>query len=50
VLQNMDGVLETILLTLKQQPLDPPHPAPLPDGERERTVPAAPLPLNTNTL
>ena len=34
VLQNMDGVLESILETLKAVP---PHPNPLPDGEREQS-------------
>ena len=38
VLENLDGVLETILATLKKQPLEPPHPTPLPDGEREPTA------------
>src|SRR5665213_1778767 len=32
VLQNMDGVLETIVSTASQEP---PHPNPLPNGERE---------------
>jgi len=35
VLQNLDGVLEEILNTLNQQPFEPPHPTPLPSGERE---------------
>jgi very-short-patch-repair endonuclease len=35
VMQNIDGVLETIASTLKQQPPEPPHPNPLPNGERE---------------
>src|SRR5258707_2000972 len=34
VLQNMDGVLESILATLRPVP---PHPNPLPEGEREQT-------------
>jgi very-short-patch-repair endonuclease len=38
VLENLDGVLETILATLKKQPLEPPHPTPLPKGEREPTA------------
>ena len=33
VLENMEGVLETIARTLEQRP--PPHPDPLPQGERE---------------
>jgi very-short-patch-repair endonuclease len=32
VLQNLDGVLEAIVDTLKREP---PHPGPLPKGERE---------------
>ena len=36
VMRNLDGVLEEILNTLNQQPLDPPHPTPLPCGEREQ--------------
>ncbi|HEX5509886.1 MAG TPA: DUF559 domain-containing protein [Pseudolabrys sp.] len=32
VLNNLDGVLEVIAATAKQ---DPPHPSPLPNGERE---------------
>ncbi|MGH6769047.1 MAG: endonuclease domain-containing protein [Xanthobacteraceae bacterium] len=36
VLQNTDGVLEEILDTInQQQALEPPHPTPLPVGERE---------------
>jgi lysyl-tRNA synthetase class 2 len=42
VIENLDGVLETILATLNKQPLEPPHPNPLPDGapdgEREPTA------------
>jgi lysyl-tRNA synthetase class 2 len=37
VMRNTDGVLEAILSTLDQQPSEPPHPNPLPFGERERT-------------
>ena len=33
VLQNIDGVLQTIVETAT---LEPPHPDPLPKGERER--------------
>jgi len=33
VLRNTDGVVETILATASQEP---PHPNPLPNGERER--------------
>jgi very-short-patch-repair endonuclease len=41
VLQNMNGVLEAILST--GLPIsEPPHPNPLPSGERERTARAAP--------
>ena len=36
VLGNIDGVLETIVRTLNQHRFDPPHPSPLPNGERER--------------
>jgi very-short-patch-repair endonuclease len=36
VMRNIDGVLEEILNTLNQQPLVPPHPTPLPCGEREQ--------------
>ena len=35
VLSNIDGVLETILSVLETQAAVPPHPNPLPDGERE---------------
>jgi very-short-patch-repair endonuclease len=35
VLQNLDGVLEEILNTINQQTIEPPHPNPLPFGERE---------------
>ncbi|HET7021622.1 MAG TPA: endonuclease domain-containing protein [Xanthobacteraceae bacterium] len=37
VMQNMDGVLEEILSTADQHRSEPPHPTPLPCGERERT-------------
>ena len=37
VLQNTSGVLETILSTVSQPQADPPHPNPLPSGEREPT-------------
>jgi very-short-patch-repair endonuclease len=33
VMSNIDGVLDTIVATASQEP---PHPNPLPDGERER--------------
>jgi very-short-patch-repair endonuclease len=36
VLQNLDGVLEEILNTLEQHQSEPPHPDPLPRGEREK--------------
>ena len=36
VISNIDGVLEEILKSLNPQPLEPPHPNPLPLGERER--------------
>ena len=36
VLSNIDGVLETILGTAKQHSSEPPHPDPLPHGEREK--------------
>jgi lysyl-tRNA synthetase class 2 len=35
VLSNIDGVLETITRTIKPHAFDPPHPNPLPGGERE---------------
>jgi len=35
VLQNIDGVLEEILNSANQRPFEPPHPTPLPSGERE---------------
>ena len=36
VLSNIDGVLQTILSTAKQHSPEPPHPGPLPHGEREK--------------
>jgi len=36
VMRNIEGVLEEILNTLNQEPLEPPHPTPLPCGEREQ--------------
>ena len=36
VMSNPDGVLEEILNTLNQQSPEPPHPTPLPCGEREQ--------------
>src|SRR5262249_3526781 len=36
VMSNPDGVLEEILNPPNQQPPDPPHPPPLPGGEREQ--------------
>jgi very-short-patch-repair endonuclease len=36
VMRNLEGVLEEILRTLNQQQLEPPHPTPLPCGEREQ--------------
>jgi len=35
VMRNIDGVLEAVLSTIKQPPPEPPHPTPLPCGERE---------------
>ena len=35
VLRNLDGVLEEISNTLNQHAFEPPHPNPLPTGERE---------------
>jgi very-short-patch-repair endonuclease len=35
VLQNTDGVLEEILNAINRHPQEPPHPIPLPSGERE---------------
>jgi very-short-patch-repair endonuclease len=37
VMRNMDGVLEEILSTVRQHRSEPPHPTPLPYGEREHT-------------
>jgi hypothetical protein len=37
VMRNMDGVLEEILSTVDQHKSGPPHPTPLPYGEREHT-------------
>jgi very-short-patch-repair endonuclease len=37
VMQNIDGVVEEILRVAKLQPAEPPHPTPLPHGEREPT-------------
>ncbi len=37
VLQNIGGVLEEILRTVNQRAFEPPHPTPLPQGEREPT-------------
>jgi very-short-patch-repair endonuclease len=42
VLQNTDGVLEAILSTVSASISEPPHPNPLPSGERERTARVAP--------
>ena len=36
VMRNLEGVLETIPSTLSQQSPEPPHPTPLPCGEREQ--------------
>ena len=36
VMRNIEGVLEEILNTLNQQSPEPPHPTPLPCGEREQ--------------
>jgi very-short-patch-repair endonuclease len=36
VLQNTEGVLEEILNAANRHPQEPPHPIPLPSGERER--------------
>jgi very-short-patch-repair endonuclease len=37
VMRNMDGVLEEILSTVSKHRSGPPHPTPLPYGEREHT-------------
>jgi lysyl-tRNA synthetase class 2 len=42
VMQNTEGVLQDILSTVSQPRSEPPHPNPLPSGERERTEPVAP--------
>ena len=36
VLQNIDGVIESILMTLDKSTSFTPHPNPLPNGEREQ--------------
>jgi very-short-patch-repair endonuclease len=36
VMRNLEGVLEEILNTLSQRSPEPPHPTPLPCGEREQ--------------
>jgi very-short-patch-repair endonuclease len=38
VMQNIDGVLEEISNTLKQHRSEPPHPDPLPNGQREKSA------------
>jgi very-short-patch-repair endonuclease len=38
VLANTDGVVETVLDTLDQHGPVPPHPDPLPNGEREKSA------------
>jgi Protein of unknown function (DUF559) len=38
VLANTDGVVETILDTLTHRSPLPPHPDPLPNGEREKSA------------
>jgi very-short-patch-repair endonuclease len=43
IMQNTEGVLQDILSTVSQSRFDPPHPNPLPSGERERTARVAPL-------
>jgi very-short-patch-repair endonuclease len=42
VMQNSEGVLQDILSTVSRSRFDPPHPNPLPSGERERTAHGAP--------
>jgi very-short-patch-repair endonuclease len=37
VIRNTDGVLEEILSTVNQHRSEPPHPSPLPVGEREHS-------------
>jgi len=39
VLSNIDGVLEVISNTMTRHGSVPPHPDPLPDGEREKSAP-----------
>src|SRR4029450_5438380 len=36
VMRNIEGALEEILNTLNQRPPEPPHPTPLPCGERKQ--------------
>jgi very-short-patch-repair endonuclease len=36
VMRNLDGVLQEIINTLSQHAPEPPHPTPLPCGEREQ--------------
>ena len=36
VMQNIDGVVEEIVAALERHRSEPPHPNPLPSGERER--------------
>ena len=43
VMQNTVGVLETVLSTVNQARPEPPHPTPLPSGEREPTESVAAL-------
>jgi very-short-patch-repair endonuclease len=38
VLTNINGVLEAILNTLTPHAFEPPHPDPLPNGEREKSA------------
>ena len=40
VIDNIDDVLESIVSTAKQHSPEPPHPIPLPTGERENTAAA----------
>ncbi len=47
VMRNTDGVLEEILSTVNQQRSEPPHPNPLPGGERGPTDFAAPPAIRT---
>jgi len=39
IFDNIDGVLETIVSTARQHSPEPPHPDPLPHGEREQNLP-----------